>query len=229
MTYSVYNRYEAGLRPPSRNGTITSHDGRATIHYSASELTPIGRAERRKLVKPKRPGAKWYAIWRRPHRTPEERERRARISRVIRDYNRAVKAYRKALAKPGPVDVKVVELEKRTWRSFQNYHMDVKGWRDIGYHIGIFASGNRYKGRGSSRASVEEGAHAYTANDTLGVVFVTNGPITYHQQASFAELASEYGLRGDAMRGHREVPENATACPGDIIMARIVRAYRNGR
>lgn len=225
MSYRTFTRDEAGLRP-RRAGALTAHGGRATIHYSASELTPIGRAERRRLVKPKRPGAKWYAIWRAPHRTPEERERRARISRVIRDYNRAVKAYRKALAKLGPVDPKVVALEKAVWRSFQAYHIDVKGWSDIGYHVGIFASGNRYLGRYASRHAVAWGAHAVNANNTLGIVFVTDGPITYHQQASFDEVLGEYGIRPDLLRGHREVPGNATACPGDIIMDRIVRAYR---
>lgn len=227
MSYTTYSREAAGLRSPRSTGRVANHGGRATVHYSASELTPIGRAERRKLTKPKRPGTKWYAIWRRPHRTPEEAERRRRISAVIRDYNRAIKAYRKALRKLGAVDPRVVELEKAVWRSFQAYHQDVKGWSDIGYHVGIFASGNRYLGRHATRVSVTEGAHARGANDTLGVVFVTNGPITYHQQASFDEVVEEYGVRRDLLRGHREVPGNATACPGDIIMARIVRAYRD--
>lgn len=228
MSYTTYSRQDAGLRPPRWANPVHAHGGRATIHYSASELTPIGRTERRDLVKPRKPGAKWYALWRQPHRTPEEAERRRRISAVIRDYNRAIKEYRKALREHGAVDPRVVDLEKRVWRSFQAFHMDGRGWSDIGYHVGIFASGNRYLGRHSTRTSVAEGAHARGANDTLGVVFVTNGPITYHQQASFDELLDEYGLRRDLLRGHREVPGNATACPGDIIMDRIVRSYRNG-
>ena len=58
--------------------------------------------------------------------------------------------------------------------------------------------------------------------------FVTNGPITAHQEASFAEVVKNYDLVGRTFRGHREVPGNSTACPGDIIMEKIVRKYRNG-
>lgn len=224
--YTTYTRHDSGLRDPRSVGLKLPHRGRATIHYSASELTPIGRAERRRLTKPRKPGAKWYRIWRTPHTTPEEKARRRRISQIISQYNRAIKEYNFALSKLGPVDPSVIALEKRIWRSFQDYHMDVRGWSDIGYHVGIFASGNRYQGRYADDVYCVPGAHAVNANDTVGVTFITKGDITGHQEASFAELVRELGLRGSTFLGHYEVPGNATACPGPYIMEKIVRKYR---
>lgn len=226
--YKQYTRGESGLRPPRSVSSRFPYFHRATIHYSASELTPIGRREIKGLTKPKQPGKKWYQIWKRPHTTEAERQRRIAVSRVIREYNEALAAYKKALKLYSVVSPEVVALEMRVWRSFQNYHMDVHGWSDIGYHIGIFASGNRYEGRFASAKEIVQGAHAVNANDTIGVTFVTNGPITAHQEASFAEVVKNYDLVGRTFRGHREVPGNSTACPGDIIMEKIVRKYRNG-
>jgi len=227
MTYKQYTREQAGLRPPARTSIKFPYRGKATIHYSASDLTPIGRLAARKLVKPRQPGAKWYAIWKRPHTTPEEKARRVAVSRVISEYNDALKKYNAALKALGPVDPKVIELEKAIWRGFQAFHMGPsRGWNDIGYHIGIFASGNRYEGRFSSPIAIVQGAHAVNANDTLGVTFVTKGDITEHQELSFAELFRDYGLDGSSFRGHFEVPGNSTSCPGPFIMTKIVRKYR---
>ncbi|CAG0889007.1 unnamed protein product [Cyprideis torosa] len=105
-------------------------------------------------------------------------------------------------------------------RSFQDYHMDVNGWADIGYSFLIGGDGNVYEGRGWDRV----GAHTpgYNSNG-LGISmigsFMTSLP---NQQALDAlnnliacgvdsgELQQNYGLIG-----HRQAV--ATSCPGDRL------------
>ena len=219
MAYRVYSRAEWGARPPRRAHFMHNNTGAGIIHYTASDITPAGRRESTSTPPPKRPGPKWYKIWRTPHRTVAERLRRINVSRKIRAYNRAYKKWQKN-TKLGPVDPKIVAREKSIMRVFQNYHMDNNGWKDIGYHYVVFASGNIYRGRPATGAKVAGGAHTINANHQLGLAHVmTKGQKpTDHMIAAGKQVLLALGIT--KLRGHRQVPGNSTFCPGDQLSAR---------
>uniref|UniRef100_A0A8C0IST1 Peptidoglycan-recognition protein n=1 Tax=Chelonoidis abingdonii TaxID=106734 RepID=A0A8C0IST1_CHEAB len=105
-------------------------------------------------------------------------------------------------------------------RGIQNYHMDSKGWADIGYNFLIDGDGRVYEGRGWSTM----GAHAYGWNHkSLGFSFLgtfssripkaaaLNAAQSLIQCAvSRGSLSSSYTLTG-----HRNV--NPTECPGNAL------------
>ena len=54
-------------------------------------------------------------------------------------------------------------------RGIQNFHMDTRGWNDIGYSFLIGGDGNVYEGRGWN----VEGAHTKSFNDQgYGIDFI---------------------------------------------------------
>jgi peptidoglycan recognition protein len=54
-------------------------------------------------------------------------------------------------------------------QSYQNQHMDVNGWSDIGYNFIVGGDGNVYEGRGWTK----QGAHAPGYNaQSIGICFV---------------------------------------------------------
>jgi N-acetylmuramoyl-L-alanine amidase len=54
-------------------------------------------------------------------------------------------------------------------RSYQDYHMDSKGWNDIGYNFLVGEDGNVYEGRGWETV----GAHAPTYNTkSIGICII---------------------------------------------------------
>lgn len=206
---SDWHARRAGAWPGSRPATDW-----ATIHWSGSKITSSGvKAGHTEPTqpKPKKPGPKWYRLWR-DSLTP--RVQRIKLSRAIRKYNKALRAWNEETAGVNtPLDPKILEMERQTMRVFQNYHMDGHGWSDIGYHYAIFASGNVYEGRLFSA----RGAHAYGANHTTGVCFVM-GPgdePTSQMLAAFDRLKRDVGIK--RYRGHNQWPENATACPGPAL------------
>jgi hypothetical protein len=159
------------------------------------------------VAKPERPGAKWYARLRSKATSPLQRRR---ISRMIAKYDKALRSWQLGTRIPD----ELLEQEKRVAREIQSFHQRVRGWIDIGYHALIFASGTVMLGRPSNAL----GAHAYGANNTMGVCFVM-GPgdePTAAMLDAFNELRERYGLR--EVRGHRQRPGNSTECPGDALM-----------
>jgi N-acetylmuramoyl-L-alanine amidase len=54
-------------------------------------------------------------------------------------------------------------------RSYQNYHIDLNGWNDIGYNFLVGEDGNVYEGRGWAAV----GAHAPTYNTrSIGICII---------------------------------------------------------
>lgn len=110
-------------------------------------------------------------------------------------------------------------------RQMQNYHIDVRGWCDLGYHFVVGKDGQVYAGR----AEDVRGAHAANNNqDNVGIAFVG----TYHggqpsavmQSAAarlMAALAEEWdiALSRSTVKSHREL--GSTDCPGDALHARL--------
>jgi len=115
-------------------------------------------------------------------------------------------------------------------------HRGVFGWDDIGYHYVI---GN---GTTTAEGLVEEGrpewavgAHSRGNNgDSLGICMVGHfgetAPGT-RQMQSLGELLSDmlgrYDLGREAIRLHRQMPDNSTSCPGEKLpLEAVLRALR---
>lgn len=121
-------------------------------------------------------------------------------------------------------------------RSTQSFHLNDRGWCDIGYHFIVARNGEILQGR--SRAN-RPGAHVAGHNDgNMGVGMFGNyvevDPPD-HMLDSVARIyrwAHEtYGvaLNRDVIKGHREWPGTATQCPGnkglpklDVIVERAL-------
>ena len=110
-------------------------------------------------------------------------------------------------------------------RQIQSYHMDVKGWCDIGYHYLMSRDGQLWDGRPDSKL----GAHAGGANTgNIGIsVMGTHDttPLTDAQLASIAGLvkaladAHDLPITAAKIKGHREY--TSTTCPGNTLFAQI--------
>ncbi|GFO44108.1 solute carrier family 22 member 21 [Plakobranchus ocellatus] len=112
-------------------------------------------------------------------------------------------------------------------RSFQNYHMDSRGWHDIGYSFLIGGEGTVFEGRGWDRV----GAHTKNYNSVgLGFCFIgnfmTKNPtqVQLNSAKRLIECGVELGkLKSNyTVRGHRDM--GSTLCPGDILY-NIIRGW----
>ena len=110
-------------------------------------------------------------------------------------------------------------------RGIQSYHMDVRGWCDVGYHYLMSRDGRLWQGRPEHLL----GAHAGGANSG-NVGFSVMGshdstPITSTQLNSLATLvravALDHGVgmtRGN-IKGHRQY--KPTSCPGEALYGQL--------
>lgn len=108
--------------------------------------------------------------------------------------------------------------ETQSVRAIQNFHMDTRGWSDIGYNFLIDYRGNVYEGRGWDRV----GAHATGYNTaTIGVCVIGNYMNKLPAAPALVSLIQLYGMAEHmkgaklALFGHREVGK--TDCPGDRL------------
>lgn len=106
-------------------------------------------------------------------------------------------------------------------RFIQHLHMDVNGWSDIGYNFVIDGMGRVWEGRGYYRV----GAHTLGENTgTIGVSFMGNyehDKLNALQRRALRNLNRrlvEKSIKIKRVKGHREMPNQATACPGKNIM-----------
>ncbi|CAH2263540.1 jg10891 [Pararge aegeria aegeria] len=113
---------------------------------------------------------------------------------------------------------------KKAMRSMQNFHMDDRGWWDIGYNFAVGADGAAYEGRGWDVL----GAHALHFNNvSIGICLVGDWsnslPPTSQLKTAQALIAAgvELGyLKEDyKLVGHRQVRD--TECPGDVLFNEI--------
>ncbi|CAL8105787.1 unnamed protein product [Calicophoron daubneyi] len=109
---------------------------------------------------------------------------------------------------------------KAVVRAIQNFHMDTRGWWDIGYNFLIGADGVVYEGRGWGVV----GAHAKGWNNVsygFSVIgdFMTNRPTKAALKAVRAIIKQAvkrgYLTRTYKLLGHRDVGN--TSCPGDAF------------
>ncbi|WP_395106600.1 N-acetylmuramoyl-L-alanine amidase [Actinomadura sp. SCN-SB] len=106
----------------------------------------------------------------------------------------------------------------QTPRQIQNFHMDSRGWSDIGYNFLVDTKGRIYEGRGW----LVIGAHA-TGHNTSGIgvcMIGRDGDATDAAKRAIRWLYDEACRRAGrtlAKRGHRDV--GSTACPGAELYA----------
>jgi hypothetical protein len=113
-------------------------------------------------------------------------------------------------------------------RGWRDYHVNVKGWSDIGYQVAIDGAGRVWTLRGIGRVPA---AHASPANPdaneeygaTLWVLGDNERPTAAAIQAyrDFRTLWLARWPDATDVRGHRQVPGAQTECPGDQIIALI--------
>lgn len=113
-------------------------------------------------------------------------------------------------------------------RLYQVQHIN-QGWGDIGYHFSVDDRGRVYR----LRPIQYKGAHtAGTNTGNVGIMFHGNfmtaeptdlmkDTLEWLFKGGFYALSgvSEYDLK--YVRGHREWPDQATACPGDELLASL--------
>lgn len=108
--------------------------------------------------------------------------------------------------------------ERAHMRQLQNFHMDSRGWSDIGYNFLIFPSGNVYEGRGKRKL----GAHTTGHNSDCGISFVGNFETekpTAQAIGSFYQLRGKLGIERGLMFPHCRT--FSTSCPGKNIRAAL--------
>jgi hypothetical protein len=114
--------------------------------------------------------------------------------------------------------------EQQEMRAIQRLHQRTNGWNDIGYNYVIMPSGRVYEGRGFD----VRGAHTHMHNTgTIGVSFAGNYDAsrpTARSIAAYHALRLRLRVKGAKVvrvRGHRQMPDQSTACPGRYLMSAL--------
>jgi hypothetical protein len=103
----------------------------------------------------------------------------------------------------------------QTPRQIQNFHMDGRGWADVGYNFLVDQAGNVHEGRGW----LTVGAHAAPHNTShIGVCFIgRDGDATPAAKAAIRGLYDEANRRAGKVLSrtwHGGLSGNSTSCPG---------------
>jgi hypothetical protein len=133
-----------------------------------------------------------------------------------------------------------INESKGNVRGVQNYHMDVNGWCDIGYHFLADKHGNMFSGRSNSVDDRPQGAHDGCNSQSFGFTALGYYHPPHNNAATDALVnalekliawrmpggwnptgggSSYCGGGTDKIMGHRQV--KATACPGDKLYSKI--------
>ncbi len=120
-------------------------------------------------------------------------------------------------------------------RQIQSFHMDTRGWCDVGYTFLVTENGTVWEGRPMRFV----GAHVFGENSgNIGMSFVgcfhTSGcgglgdttppPMMIDGAAkALGALAKEHGISisTSSLKGHRDHPEAGTSCPGDYLHQKL--------
>lgn len=110
----------------------------------------------------------------------------------------------------------------QTVRQIQNFQMDTNGWSDIGYNFLVDQSGKVYEGRSGGWLAI--GAHAGGQNTAwIGVCWIGHSGNVTPTSAALAAIrwlydeANQLAGRRLDVRGHGQVPGQATKCPGSRL------------
>jgi MYXO-CTERM domain-containing protein len=122
-------------------------------------------------------------------------------------------------------------------RATQSFHMDGRNYCDIGYHFLVSADGTVWEGRSANQLGAHTGEqntnnlglsflgcfHPTSACDGLGS---TTPPAAMIEGAGefLGRVATHYGIDlvvGSTLLGHRDNPDQSTACPGDVLRSKL--------
>lgn len=116
----------------------------------------------------------------------------------------------------------------RRMRQMQRFHIDSRGWCDIGYHFVVSQSGKIYQGRSTEKRT---GAHVGGQNTgNIGISLIGNFQNQQVRKKQFDAAAqivewvhSTYGipLTRSKLKGHTEWPGQSTSCPGTNLRSRL--------
>jgi hypothetical protein len=114
---------------------------------------------------------------------------------------------------------------KAALRSWQDFHIDGRGWSDIAYQVAVDQAGNRYELRG---LRTQSGANGDTdVNQRFGAVLLVLAPGEQPTAAMIREVRAVVTdfrkLFPDAHRivGHGQIRPEPTACPGPAAQKAI--------
>lgn len=118
-----------------------------------------------------------------------------------------------------------------------SYHVDQRGWEDIGYHYLVGNGENAEDGHVyDGRSTQYQGAHVKGYNEnTLAIALI--GDCNSHEPTAaqldalhneLVRLLNEHSLDPEDVVGHRDFPGVSKACPGaevdlDMIRRRLTR------
>jgi hypothetical protein len=114
-----------------------------------------------------------------------------------------------------------------TWEGIQDYHVDAKGWSDIGYHVGVGPDGSVWL----LRPVQKTGAHCQGYNGySIGVAMIGNYDVGEEDPEAclptavkvMAILCKRFALTETNVRFHTEF--SSKTCPGSAINLASVRA-----
>lgn len=121
-------------------------------------------------------------------------------------------------------------------RGIQDYHMDERGFWDIGYNFLIDRWGRIWEGRGGGITNTWHGAHSHSFNEYVtgvsmmgtftddtppgaavnGLVSLLAWKLSLHGVSADGQVMHPSGTQ-PAIIGHRDVPEAVTECPGQAL------------
>lgn len=118
-----------------------------------------------------------------------------------------------------PAVVGSMDAEAAMVRSIQSFHMDGRGWCDIGYHRLVAMDGSLFEGRPLEEVGAETMGHNA---DSVGYCFLTDGPVTEQAWTAFlSQLRQDQDAIGHPLEVRPHSADVATSCPGDALRARI--------
>lgn len=132
--------------------------------------------------------------------------------------------YRMALHHTAMQRITTLQAGIAEMQFIQDFHMNTRGWKDIGYHYCIDDSGRIYEGVPDSIV----GTHAGGANTgNIGVSMmgyfesVSPPPLMIQGLIDlYAYLSWFYGINPDSLMGHRDYTPTTT-CPGEAAYAKL--------
>lgn len=115
------------------------------------------------------------------------------------------------------------------WGEVRRWHVEERGWSDVGYHWYIRKDGTIEPGRAENVIGAGVAGHN---TGSLHIALEGDGDTerwTGAQERAFMglcrEIASRYGIPVDEIRGHREEPKGGggKTCPGKLVDCNAVR------
>ena len=120
--------------------------------------------------------------------------------------------------KPEAVDF-IGTNHDRIWENIRRYHMDVRGWMDIGYNFGVFPDGKILDGR---KIEIKPASIANHNTGAVAIVMIGNFDIEIPSEAQMKaclektySLMQEYSVPLERVFFHNEF--DPKTCPGKNV------------